>query len=104
MGRKGRHIDKVSRPSLVYKLQVLSPAEAGASTHDIDDGFQFSMMVRTGFRVWMHDDRPRPKLLRAYPGVGNGLGAGHAGGLRRIAVEFPTAHNAQAEGCWRVRH
>ena len=96
MRREGGHKHKVSWTGLVYKLQVLSPPKASAPTHDVDDGLQFSMVMRTGFRVGMNDDRARPKLLCADAGIGNSLGPGHARSLRSIAVEFTAAHNAQS--------
>ncbi len=107
MGRKGRHIHKISRAGLVDKLQLLSPAETGASTHDVDYGFQLSVVMRAGFRVGMDDYSACPKFLRAHSSIGNGLGAGHARSLRSIAVELAAAHNTQAEGyCWGfgIRH
>jgi hypothetical protein len=38
----------------------------------------------------------RPELLRADSGARDGFSAGHAGGLRRVAVQFAVADYAQA--------
>ena len=75
---------------------MISPAKAGAAAHYIDDSLEFSVMMWAGLRVGMHHDRSRPELLRADPGMGDGFGAGHAGGLRSISVEFAAADDAQA--------
>jgi hypothetical protein len=95
--REGRYIHKVSRSGLVYKLEVLSPAEASAPADDVDNGLQLSMMMWAGFRIGMDNNRARPKLLCADAGVGNSLSTSHTRSLRSIAVEFAAADNAQPQ-------
>ena len=52
-----RHEDKIPRTGLREKLQSLSPAHPRSAADDIDDAFQFAVMVRRGFGVGIDADR-----------------------------------------------
>src|SRR5208282_3828112 len=71
------------------------PAKARAAADDVDDGFQFAVVVGAGLGVGMHDDGPGPEFLRAYLGVRDGFRASHAGSLRRVGVQLTAANDAQ---------
>src|SRR5271156_1819361 len=96
MRNVGRNVDEVSRAGFIDELQIISPAKAGAAPHHVDDGFEFSVMMGAGLGIGMDYDRSRPQLLRADAGARDGFSAGHARGLRRVAVEFAAANDAQA--------
>src|SRR5277367_3177079 len=94
----GRDVDEIAGAGFVDEFQAGAPAETGAAAHDVDNGFDFAVVVRAGFGVGMDDDGAGPKFLRAGASVRDGLGAGHAGGLRRVGVEVVGADDAQAVG------
>src|SRR5580704_12397510 len=96
MRHVGRDVDEVSRTRFIDELQVISPTKTGSAADYVDHRFQFAVMMRTGLGVGMHDDGSRPELLRADAGARDGFGAGHARRLRRVAVEFAAANDAQA--------
>src|SRR5580704_92981 len=92
----GRDVDEVSGAGFIDKLEIISPAKAGASADDVDHGFEFAVMMRSSLGVGMNDNSSGPELLRADFGVRDGFGAGHTRGLRRVGVEFAAANDAQA--------
>jgi hypothetical protein len=96
MGEIGRDVDEVAGAGFVDEFEVIAPAETGAAADDVDYGFEFAVMVGAGFGVGMDDHRAGPEFLRAYAGVADGFGAGHAGGLRGVGVEVVGADDAQA--------
>jgi len=56
----GRNIDEVARSRLFDILQLIAPAEARPSADDVQDGFQFAMVVSAGPRRRLHNYSPRP--------------------------------------------
>jgi hypothetical protein len=92
----GRNIDEVSRPGFVDELQALSPAEAGAAANNVDDSFQFAVVMRTSLGVGMDEHRSGPEFLGADTSAGDRFSAGHAGGLGSVGIEFPAANDSQA--------
>ncbi len=92
----GRHVDKIARSSLIDKFEVIAPTEPGSAFDNIEDGFEFAVVMRSGFRVGMHDDGASPKFLRTHARMGNGFGACHTARLRSIGVEFAGANDANA--------
>src|SRR5580700_4767131 len=96
MRHKRWYVDKVSRAGFVDKLQTISPAEPGATTHDIDNCFDLTMMVRTGLGVRVHHHCSGPQFVGAHAGMRYSFSATHAGCLWRVGIEFSTADNPQA--------
>src|ERR1700730_1496487 len=96
MGHVRRDVDEVTGTGFVYELEAVSPAKAGAAANDVDHGFKFAVMVRAGLGVGVHNDGPGPEFLRAGSGVGDGFGARHAAGLRRVGIQLAAADDAQA--------
>lgn len=45
MRNVGRNVDEISRAGFIDKLQIISPAKAGAAAYHVDDGFEFSVMM-----------------------------------------------------------
>ena len=95
MREVGRDVDEVSGAGFVDELEAIAPTEAGAASDDVDDGFEVSVMVGAGFGVGVDDDRAGPEFLGSGGGVGDGFGAGHAGSLGSVLVEFSGANYAQ---------
>ncbi len=87
MRHVGRNVDEVARSGFVGEFEFLAPAHAGMSSHDIEYGFEFTVMMRTGLGVRLDDDRSRPQLRCAGAGVRDGRGSGHAGRLRCVRIE-----------------
>jgi hypothetical protein len=81
---------------LIDKFEIIAPAEAGAATYDVNDGFEFAVMVRAGFGLRMDNHCASPKFLRADLGVGDRFGASHAGSLRSVGVKLPGTHDADS--------
>ena len=95
VGNVRRNVDEIAWAGFVHEFEVISPAEAGAAANDINYGFEFAMVVRTGLGVGMDDDGAGPKFLRADFGVGDGFGAGHSGSLRGVRIELAAADDAE---------
>src|SRR5271156_3363539 len=96
MRNVGRDVDEISGAGFINELKIVSPAKASAAADDVNHGFELSVMMRAGLGIGMNYDGSRPEFLCADAGAGNGFGAGHAGGLRRVGVEFAAADDAQA--------
>src|SRR5277367_6921965 len=96
MGHVGRDVDEIAGAGFVDEFEASAPAETGAAANDVDYGFDFAVVMRAGFGVGMDDDGAGPEFLRADAGVGDGFGAGHAGGLRGVGVEIVGADDAEA--------
>ncbi|MFZ0299716.1 MAG: hypothetical protein WAM13_15300 [Candidatus Sulfotelmatobacter sp.] len=84
----GRDVDEVSGAGFIDKLQMISPAKAGAAAYDVNDGFEFPVMMGAGLGVGMDDDGSCPQLLRTDSGTRDGFGGSYLG---------------SAEYCCRVR-
>ena len=92
----GRNVDEIAGAGFVDELKVVAPAEAGAAADDVDDGFEFTVMVGAGFGVGMDNDGASPEFLRAGFRMGDGFGAGHAGRLEGVGIELAAADDAEA--------
>ena len=90
----GRHVDKITGAGFVYEFEVVAPAKAGAAADNVDDGFEFAVMVRAGFGVGVDDDGAGPEFLCASLGMGDGFGARHARSLGGVGVELAVADDA----------
>lgn len=64
-----RNIDEISSTRFVAELEMIAPAHASASSYNIEYGFEFAVMVRTGFRAGLDNDGTGPKLSGARPRV-----------------------------------
>ena len=58
----GRGVDEIAGAGFVDEFEVLAPAEAGAAADDVENGFEFAVMVRAGARVGMNDDGAGPSF------------------------------------------
>lgn len=54
------NVDKIAGAGFVDEFEMIAPAETGASANHVNDGFQFTVVVRTGLGVRMHDDGSGP--------------------------------------------
>ena len=93
MRNVGRNIYEIPRSGFITELQMLAPAHTGAASHDVEDGFELAMMMRSGFRSRLHNDRTRPKLRRTRARVSNGRSARHSRSLRRVWVKFASPYD-----------
>lgn len=96
VGDVGWDVDEIAGAGFVDEFEVVSPAEAGAAAYDVNDGFEFAVMVGAGFGVGMNGDRAGPEFSGADFGVGDGFGAGHAGSLEGVGIELAVADDAEA--------
>src|ERR1700731_4392797 len=60
-----RHVDEISGPGLVDKLQPFAPAKTCTALNDVQNRLEFSVVVRPRFHVRLHDHRSSPKLVGA---------------------------------------
>ena len=81
-----RHINEISGTGFLHEFQVRSPAKARAASNDVENCFQFPVVMRPSARIRMNNHRARPELFRTCASVGDRSSAGHAGRLRRIAI------------------
>src|SRR5262249_2931827 len=89
-----RNIDEVSRTCFVNKLKTIAPPKARAPTHAVYDSFEFSVLMRSGLRIRLHDYRAGPQFLRTHSRVRDGLSPSHAGSLRRVGIQLTAANDA----------
>jgi hypothetical protein len=104
----GRNVDEIAGAGFVDEFETVAPTETGAAAYDINDGFEFAVVVRAGFRVGVDNDRAGPKFLGANFRMRDGFGAGHTRCLRGVGVELTGANDADAVmlpvgSCW-CRH
>jgi len=83
----GRDINKIPRPGFAGELEMVAPAHACPAAHNIEDGFKLAMMVRTGFRIGLDDNRAGPEFGGSGPSICDGGGAGHARSLGRVRIQ-----------------
>ena len=91
-----RDVDKIAGTGLRNVFQLLAPAESRASTDNVQDSFKLPMMMGPAGDRGSNHYRSRPQLAGARPRVCDGCRTRHPGRLRRIRVQFASAHNANA--------
>ena len=74
-------------------LQRFAPAHSRPAADDIDDAFQFAVMVRPGLGVGMNRYSSRPKLGSAGARMGNRRRPRHPRSLRGIGIELRAAND-----------
>ena len=94
MGHERRNVNEIARVRFDDVFQMLTPTESGTSTDDVQNRFEFAMMMRGRTSRGLNADRTRPELARARAGMRDCGGAGHPRGLRRVAVQLPGANHA----------
>src|SRR5438477_781241 len=60
-----RHIDKISRTSLLAELELLAPPHSRPSPNNIKHRFKLAVVMRSCLRVRLDHDGSRPQLARA---------------------------------------
>ena len=96
MRHERRHIDEIAGFGFGDKFELIAPAHAGPPADDVDDAFQFAVVVGAGFGIGLDLDGAGPEFIGAGFGVVDGGGAGHARGLLRVVVELVAAYDAHA--------
>jgi hypothetical protein len=96
MRNVGRYEDEIAGAGFVGEFETVAPPHAGAASYDVEDGFEFTVMVGSGFRIWLDDDSARPELSRSGASVSDGGGACHAGCLRSVGIEFTGADDSDS--------
>ena len=51
VGHEGWHVDEVASSGFGDEFQIISPTHAGAPAEDIDDAFEFAVVVGAGFGI-----------------------------------------------------
>ena len=92
----GRHVDEIAGARFFHVFEVVTPAEAGASADNVEHGFEFAVMVRTGAGVGGYHYGPGPQLISSGARVGDGGSARHASRLRSVGIEFARTHNTDS--------
>ena len=86
MRDKGWNVNEISRACLTTEFQAIAPAHAGTTSHDVDHGLQFAMMVRSGFCVRLNNYGTSPQLTGPCTRVGYGGSPCHSRGLRCVGI------------------
>ena len=93
---EGRDENEIAGSGFIGELQAVAPAHSGAATDDVEDALQLAVVMRAGLGVGLNHYGAGPELAGAGAGVIDGGGAGHAGGLGRVGVEFAGTDDADA--------
>ena len=56
----GGNVNKISGSGFVTEFQSITPAHPHSSFHHVQDGFQFSMVVRSRLRIRLDDHGASP--------------------------------------------
>ncbi len=92
----GRNEDEVAGSGLIDEFQLLAPAESSAAFDDIQYRFEIPVVVGSGLRVGLNDDRSGPQLAGARARMVDRGGACHPFGLGRVAIQFVGVDDADA--------
>src|SRR5204862_5636477 len=92
----GRHVDEIPGSGLGGEFELLAPAHPSATADHVDHAFDGAVVMRTGLRLGMDNDGPRPELLGTRAGVRNRRSTVHSRRLRRVGVELAGAHDTHA--------
>ena len=92
----GRNINEISRCRLIAELQTVTPSHSGTTSHDVDHGLQFTMMVRGSFSVRLNNYGTSPQFAGPGTRVRNGGCPCHSRALGCVGVQIPSAHNFHA--------
>jgi hypothetical protein len=82
------NVNKISGSGFVTEFESIAPAHPDPSFHYVQDGFQFSMVVRSRLRVTLDDHGSSPQRVRSGCRMSNCGSPRHAGRLWRIRVQF----------------
>ena len=82
------NVNKISGSGFVTEFQSIAPAHPHSSFHHVQDGFQFSMVVRSRLRIRLDDHGPSPQRVRSGCRMSNCSSPRHARRLWRIRVQF----------------
>ena len=82
-----RHVNEISRTGFLAEFQSIAPPHARAAAHDVEDRFEFAVMVRSGLGIGIYDDRTGPQFASACARVRDGRFPGHARSLGSVRVE-----------------
>ncbi len=82
------NVNKISGFGFVTELQTIAPTHPHSPFQHVQDGFQFSMMVRPCFRIRLDDHGPGPQRGCSGFRMSNRCGSRHARRLRRIHFHF----------------
>jgi hypothetical protein len=88
MGHIRGNVNKISGSGFVIEFQSIAPAHPHSPFHHVQDGFQFSMVVRSRLRIRLDDHRPSPQRGRSGFRMSNCGGPRHARRLWRIHIQF----------------
>ena len=50
-----RNVNEIPRSRLVAELQMIAPSHPGPASHDVDNRFEFAVMMRAGFRMGLNN-------------------------------------------------
>src|SRR5258708_23934254 len=86
--REGWHINKIARLCFPLKFHMLAPAHHYLARNDVNDGFEFSMMMHSTRCLRLDDGDACPNSLRACEFARDRRSSLHPGRLRRIPIKF----------------
>lgn len=96
MRHKRGNVNEVARPRIVAELKVITPSHPSTSPNYVKDRLQFTMMMRPGLCIGLHDDDTCPKLTGSRPGMGNRCSPRHTRSLRSIRIQLSRSNDLDA--------
>ena len=92
----GWHENKITGTCLIAEFQALTPSHSSSAANNIENSFQWAVMVRAGLGVRLYDHRASPELIRAGAGVCNRGSSCHPWSLRGVRIQLSGTHNFDA--------
>src|SRR5512144_3147348 len=96
MGHERRYENKIARTRLGEKFEPLAPAHARPAADNINDAFQFAVMVRRGLSVRMNLHCAGPEFIGARHRSIYRCCARHTRSLGSIEIKLATGNNSYA--------
>src|SRR5581483_10261209 len=83
-----RDIDEIARAGFIAELKTIAPAHASAALHYVKYGFEFAMVMRSGFCIGLNYDGTCPKPGGSGARACDSRGPSHAWSLWSVRVQF----------------
>src|SRR4029077_5869755 len=93
MGYKRRYVNKISWAGVGEELQLFPPTHPRSPAYDINDAFQFPMMMGRRFGIGVNVHRSGPEFICSGSSVVDCSCPGHARGLRSVEIELPCGND-----------
>ncbi len=80
------NVNKVARARFLTKFQLIAPTHSNSALDHVENGLQFSMVMRPGLGIRLHQHRTGPQFVCSSARMGDCGSARHARCLWRIQI------------------